>query len=48
MGNDYDVDVSFTDATRESPYSETQEWNDAGKSLHIILNNQIVFTVQIG
>jgi hypothetical protein len=48
MDNDYDVDVSFTDVTRESPYSETQEWNDAGKPLHIILNDQIVFTVQIG
>lgn len=48
MGSDYDVDVSFTDTTRESPYSETQEWNDAGKSLHIILNDQVVFTVQMG
>lgn len=48
MGNDYDVEVSFTDTTRESPYSETQEWNDADKSLHIILNDQIVFAVQIG
>jgi len=47
MESDYDVDVSFTDTTRESPYSETQEWNDAGNSLHIILNDQIVFTVQI-
>ena len=44
MGNDYD----FTDKTRESPYSETQEWNDAGQPLHILLSDQIVFTVQIG
>ncbi len=48
MGSDYDVEVSFTDTNRESPYSETQEWNDAGQPLHIILNDQIVFAVQIG
>lgn len=48
MKNDYDVDVSYTEETSDSPYSETQEWNDAGKPLHILLNNQIVFTVQIG
>ncbi len=48
MESDYDVEVSFTDETRDSAYSETQEWNDAGKPLHILLNNQIVFTVQIG
>jgi len=48
MGSDYDVEVSFTDTDRESPYSETQEWNDAGQPLHIILNDQIVFAVQIG
>lgn len=48
MGSDYDVEVSFTDTDRDSPYSETQEWNDAGQPLHIILNDQIVFAVQIG
>jgi hypothetical protein len=48
MGNDYDVETSFTDTNRESPYLETIEWNDAGKPLHIILNDQIVFAVQIG
>ena len=48
MGSDYDVDVSITDTNRESPYAETQEWNDAGQPLHIILNEQIVFAVQIG
>lgn len=48
MESDYDVEVSFIDTNRESPYSETQEWNDAGQPLHIILNNQIVFAVQIG
>jgi len=34
MGSDYDVEVTYTDATGESPYAETQEWNDAGSSLH--------------
>jgi hypothetical protein len=48
MGGDYDVEVSFTDTSRESPYSETQEWNDADQPLHIILTDQIVFAVQIG
>lgn len=48
MDSDYDVDLTYTDDTGESPYSETQEWTDAGKPLHIILNDQIVFAVQIG
>jgi hypothetical protein len=48
MRRDYDVEVSFTDTNRDSPYSETQEWNDAGQPIHIILNDQIVFAVQIG
>lgn len=48
MGSDYDVETSFTDGNRESPYTETQEWNDAGQPLHIILDDQIVFAVQIG
>lgn len=48
MKNDYEVDVSYTDDTSDAPYSETQAWNDAGKPLHVLLNNQIVFTVQIG
>ncbi|MFB6206610.1 MAG: hypothetical protein ABEJ05_08820 [Haloglomus sp.] len=48
MNSDYDVAVTYSDGTTESPYSETQEWNDAGQALHIILNDQIVFAVQIG
>ena len=48
MDSDYDVKVTYTDDTGASPYSETQEWNDAGQPLHILLNDQIVFTVQIG
>ena len=48
MNNDYDVDVSYTDDRRESRYEETQEWTDAGPPLHIILDDQIVFAVQIG
>lgn len=48
IGSDYDVETSFTDINRESPYSETQEWNDAGQPLHIILNDQVVFAIQIG
>ncbi|WP_338738389.1 hypothetical protein [Haloplanus salilacus] len=48
MDSDYDVEVTYTDDTGESPYSESQEWNDAGQPLHILLNDQIVFAVQIG
>jgi hypothetical protein len=48
MDSDYDVEVTYTDETRESPYSEAQEWNDAGQPLQILLNDQIVFAVQIG
>lgn len=48
MDSDYDVAVTDTDDTRESPYSETQEWNDAGQPLHVLLNDQVVFAVQIG
>lgn len=48
MNSDYDVAVTYSDETAESPYSETQEWTDAGRPLHIILNDQIVFAVQIG
>lgn len=48
MGSDYDVEVAFTDTTTKSPYTETREWNDAGQPLHLILNDQIVFAVQIG
>ena len=48
MGSDYDVEVSVEDQTSNTPYTETQEWNDAKKSLHVILNEQIVFAVQIG
>ncbi len=48
MDSDYDVEVTYTDDTGDSPYSETQEWNDAGQPLHILLDDQIVFTVQIG
>ena len=48
MDSDYDVDVTYTDENRELPYSETQEWTDAGQPLQILLNDQIVFAVQIG
>jgi hypothetical protein len=48
MDSDYDVEVTYTGESKESPYSETQEWNDAGQPLHILLSDQIVFTVQIG
>jgi hypothetical protein len=48
MDSDYDVEVTYTDETRESPYTETQEWNDAGQPLRVLLNDQIVFAVQIG
>ena len=48
MGDDYDVKVTVTRTATESAYTEIQEWNDAGKSLHVILNEQIVFAIQIG
>lgn len=48
MESDYDVAVSFTDRTRDSPYAETYEWNAASQPLHIILDDQIVFAVQVG
>jgi hypothetical protein len=48
MDSNYDVEVTYTDDTGESPYKERQEWNDAGQPLHILLDDQIVFTVQIG
>lgn len=48
MDSDYDVEVTYTDETGEAPYSETQEWNDAGQPLHVILDDQIVFAVEIG
>jgi hypothetical protein len=48
MGSDYDVEVSFTEADGGGSYSETQEWNDAGRPLHVMLTEQIVFAVQIG
>jgi hypothetical protein len=48
MDSDYDVAVRYTDETSGSPYSETQEWDDAGQPLRILLTDQIVFAVQIG
>ncbi|MDG5778800.1 hypothetical protein VB773_02770 [Haloarculaceae archaeon H-GB2-1] len=49
MGADYDVEVSFTDGTDgSSPYSETYQWTNAGKPLHAILRDQVVFAVQVG
>ncbi|ELZ80277.1 hypothetical protein C453_19425 [Haloferax elongans ATCC BAA-1513] len=40
-GGDYDVEVSVKDATSNSLCTETQEWNDAEKSLYSILNAQM-------
>lgn len=48
MDSDYDVEVTYTDGTDDTPYSETQEWTDAGKPLHVLLTDQIVFAVQVG
>jgi hypothetical protein len=48
MDSDYDAEVTYTDETEDSSDSETQEWADAGQSLRILLNDQIVFAVQIG
>jgi hypothetical protein len=47
MKSECHVEVSFTDTDRASPHSETQQWNDASHPLHIILDDQIVFAVQI-
>jgi hypothetical protein len=48
MDSDYDVAVSYTDANRDSPYSETQTWADADSPLRILLTDQVVFARQIG
>jgi hypothetical protein len=48
MDSDYDLEVTYTDDSGEAPYSESQEWNDAGQPLHILLTDQIVFAVQMG
>lgn len=48
MGSDYVVDVIYTDDTGQSPYKERQEWTDAGRPLHILLDDGIVFATQIG
>jgi hypothetical protein len=48
MDSDYDVEVTYSDETRDAPYSETQEWTDAGQPLRILLDDQIVFAVQVG
>lgn len=49
MGSDYDVVVAFTDGMDDSSeYTETQRWNSAEKPLHVIIDDQIVFAVQIG
>lgn len=48
MDTDYEVRVTYTDATDEPPYAETQAWTDAGSPLRVILNDQIVFAVQVG
>jgi hypothetical protein len=48
MDSDYDVDVTYTDDSVESPYSESQAWNGAGRPLHVLLTDQILFAVQIG
>jgi hypothetical protein len=49
MGSDYEVEVAVTDESGDSSeYTETQEWTDAGKPLHVIVREQIVFAVQVG
>jgi hypothetical protein len=48
MGSDYVVDVMYTDDTGQSPYKQRQEWPDAGQPLHVLLNDGIVFAVQMG
>jgi hypothetical protein len=49
MGNDYEVTMTFSDESANiSEYTETQEWIDAGKPLHVIINDQLVFATQIG
>lgn len=48
MGSDYEVEVTFTSDSTDSPYTETQQWDDAGQPLHVIIHDQIVFAVQVG
>ena len=48
MNGDYEVHVAFTEnSVHGSPYTETHEWKNANQPLHIILNDQIVFAVQV-
>lgn len=48
MGADYDVAVSVTSGSGPDPYSETQQWDDAGRPLHVLISDQIEFAIEIG
>lgn len=49
MGDDYDVRVAVDGAATDgSDYVETQRWTEAGQPLHALVNDQVVFAVQIG
>ena len=48
MNSDYNVQVTFADSSAdESEYSETYEWTNADQPLHVLMNDQIVFAVQV-
>lgn len=49
MGDDYTVSVTIADeSVGASGYSETYEWRDAGSPLHVLVDDQIVFAIQVG
>ncbi|MFC7204905.1 hypothetical protein ACFQJC_15415 [Haloferax namakaokahaiae] len=48
MKSDYDVRVSATAESDDEPYTETYTWKDANQPLHVIVNDQLVFAVQVG
>lgn len=47
-GSNYEVEVTFTSDSTQSPYTETRQWEDAGRPLHVIVRGRIIFAVQIG
>ena len=48
MNGDYDVRVAVTRSDTGSENTETHEWNDAGRTLHVLIDEEIVFAVQVG
>lgn len=47
MGSNYTVQITVSGESTEA-YTEAYEWTAAGKPLHVIVNDQIVFAIQVG